>query len=100
MRSVHRSPEAEADLQSTLSYLAERSPPAAKRYAKQFQGKIRLIANQPAVGRKRDALRPGLRSVVVHPYVLFYRFTDTQIEIVRVLHGARDLPTFFDEVAE
>jgi plasmid stabilization system protein ParE len=35
----------------------------------------------------------GLRSILVHPYAVIYRVTDDAVEIVRVLHERRDLPT-------
>jgi len=43
------------------------------------------------MGRTRDELVPGLRSLPFGRYVIFYRALDDGSEIVRVLHGARDL---------
>jgi toxin ParE1/3/4 len=47
------------------------------------------------MGRKRDDLRPEIRSFPVKRFVIFYRVTDWQIEIVRVISGARDLKSIF-----
>ncbi len=33
---------------------------------------------------------PGLRSVLVHPYGIFYRVNDDTVEVVRMLHERRD----------
>jgi len=41
--------------------------------------------------RARDEIMPGLRSILVHPYVIFYRTGDGAIEIVRVLHQRRNI---------
>jgi plasmid stabilization system protein ParE len=38
---------------------------------------------------------PDLRSVLVLPYVVFYRGTGSSVDIVRVLHGRRDLDAIF-----
>ncbi len=38
---------------------------------------------------------PGLRSVLVHPYTVFYRVTNGGVEIVRVLHERRNFPEVF-----
>ena len=46
-------------------------------------------------GRPRDELRIGMRSVLVHPYVIFFRTTDLSVEIVRILHQRRDIDTIF-----
>lgn len=56
-----------------------------------------LLAEAPLMGRARDDLVPGLRGWVVAPYILCYRAEPDDLIIVRVLHGARDLPGLFDE---
>jgi plasmid stabilization system protein ParE len=43
----------------------------------------------------RDDVMPGLRAVLVHPYTVFYRVTDSTVEIVRVLHERRDFSAVF-----
>jgi len=45
----------------------------------------------PLLGRAREELAPGLRSVAIERYVLFYRVSETAVTIVRILHGARDI---------
>jgi toxin ParE1/3/4 len=43
------------------------------------------------MGRARDDLAPGLRSVVAGKYLVFFRASDAAIEVLRVIHGARDI---------
>ena len=53
-----------------------------------------MLAGQPRIGELRDELRPGMRSFSVGNYVIYYRPVETMaisIEIVRVLHGGRDV---------
>jgi toxin ParE1/3/4 len=50
-----------------------------------------LLSAHPLSGRARDELARGLRSVPYSRYVIFYRPIKDGVEIVRVLHGARDL---------
>jgi toxin ParE1/3/4 len=45
------------------------------------------------MGRPRDDLAPGLRSFVVSPYVIYFRPAGDTIEVLRVLHGRRDIDT-------
>jgi len=40
---------------------------------------------------------PGLRSVLVLPYGIFYRVAESSVDIVRVLHGRRDLDAIFPD---
>jgi len=50
------------------------------------------------LGRLRDDLAPSLRSIVASkPYVVFYRVDGMTVEVVRVLHGMRDLNSIFSE---
>lgn len=46
--------------------------------------------------RSRDEIIPGLRSILVHPYVIFYR-ANNDVEIVRVLHQRRNFAAVFSE---
>jgi toxin ParE1/3/4 len=45
--------------------------------------------------RSCEDLRPGLFSFPVGKHVLFYRVQPGGIVLVRVIHGARDLPALF-----
>lgn len=91
MREVIRSPEAEADIAAALDYLDQYSATAADELAEEIDRWCDLLAAQPLMGRQRDELRPGIRSTVVGRYVLFYRVTDQGVEVVRFLHGSRDI---------
>ena len=52
---------------------------------------VSFLEDYPFGGRSRDEVRPGLRSVVASPYVVFYRVIDGAAEIVRVLDGRQDI---------
>lgn len=49
------------------------------------------IARHPYIGRRRDDLRHGLRSVPVGAYLIIYRVDNSDVRILHVLHGRRDL---------
>jgi toxin ParE1/3/4 len=59
--------------------------------------KFHLLAEQPNMGRLRDELVEDLRSFPVGRYIVFYLSLPKGVEIVRVLHGARDLDALFHE---
>jgi toxin ParE1/3/4 len=68
------SPNAEHDLIEIWSYLARES--ADQVADDQLDGIERACATLehfPYSGRPRDNLLPGVRSIPVHPYVIFYR---------------------------
>lgn len=98
MPAVTRSPQAEDDLIDILYRTARYSVPAAARLRGALDRTLRVLARSPRLGRERADLRPGLFSHAAGgPYVVFYRLTADGIELVRVLHGARDIgPELFD----
>ena len=51
----------------------------------------------PHMGRQRSELRQGLRSFAVGSFLIFYQTSENNFEIVRILHGARDIPSLFGE---
>jgi toxin ParE1/3/4 len=89
--AIRRTAKARADLLEIWLYLAERGPAVADRVLDAIERLLRLIALQPLMGRERPELSSGIRSFVVMSWVVFYRVRPDAIEVVRVLHGARDL---------
>ncbi|MBI3696347.1 MAG: type II toxin-antitoxin system RelE/ParE family toxin [Acidobacteria bacterium] len=63
----------------------------AKRLNTLFYEKFKLLAGMPGIGRSRDDLKTGWRSFPAGSYVIYYRETKTGIEILHIVHGARDL---------
>lgn len=49
------------------------------------------LADFPESGTPRSELGPGLRSLVVGHYLVLYRVGPDSVDIVRVVHGAREL---------
>ena len=89
-------PLAQTDLDSIWDYIAADDIAAADRLLESFRTKLALIAEAPGLGRPRDEFARSLRSFPVGNYLLFYRPMADGIELVRVLHGARNLPPLFD----
>ena len=84
-----------ADLAEAHAYIAERDPVAAERLLDDVEAIASLLSLFPELGRRRDELRMGVRSVVVRRYrhVLFYRHQEATIVLLRLLHGAREART-------
>jgi len=97
MPSIVIRPKAMADLAEIWAYIAEDSMRQADAFAARIKGEFRTLARQPRMGRERPELLDGLRSFPVGKYVIFYVPRSRGIEVVRVLHGARDLKLFFEQ---
>jgi toxin ParE1/3/4 len=95
MPVIVKLPRAKSDLVEIWDYIADDSEARADAFIETVDGKLRVLAARPNIGRLRDGLATGLRSFPVGRYVIFYRPIPEGIEIVRVLHGARDLDTVF-----
>jgi toxin ParE1/3/4 len=98
MPQVIRTPQAHLDLVEIGVYIAEDNLEAALRLLDAMQAKFQLLARSPELGRKREELAPGLRSFpAAHNYLVFYKPIDNGIEIIRVLHGSRDIEPLFGQ---
>lgn len=96
MKRLVFSPLARSDLIDIALYIAEDNPGRAESLIAELEEKARTIAERPASFPLRDELSPGLRSAVHGRYVLFFRDLGSEVRIVRVLHGARDLRRAFN----
>jgi len=63
----------------------------ADAWVDRLDAKLRLLAPQPLMGRSRDELSPGVRSLPFGRYVIFYLPLADGIDVVRVLHSARSI---------
>jgi toxin ParE1/3/4 len=79
------------DLKNIGDYIAKDNVTAAHNFVGRLKEKCNLLAESPGIGRKRDELFPNVRSVTEGNYVIFYRQSGDAIEVIRVVHGKRDL---------
>jgi toxin ParE1/3/4 len=91
------SPEAKSDLVDIWRFLSSRNRPATDRVMRDITTRFRMLLDFPESGTKRDKFRSGLRSFPVGSYMVFYFAIEEGIEIVRVLHGRRDIEKIFSD---
>ncbi len=88
-------PKAESDLAGIGQFIALDDIGAAVEFVEELRNRFRRLGDFPELGRTRTDIAAGIRSFPVGNYLIMYRvLDDTLVEIVRVLHGARDLPKF------
>lgn len=89
---------AEEDVAEQAAWIAADDPGAAVRFIDAVAATIRFAEENPAAGGRypvQAAALRGLRKLLItgfENWVLFYLEQDDGLLIVRVLHGARDLP--------
>ena|SRR6266568_1095343 len=96
MAGVTRRPQAEADILEIWDYIAEDSLVEADRWVDRLDEKLALWATQPMMGRDRNELAPGVRSLPFGRYVVFFEPLSGGIDVIRVLHGSRDIDATFE----
>jgi toxin ParE1/3/4 len=96
---AHRlSPEAEADLDELWFYIASNSSvEIADRLVDALTTRFFVLAAYPHAGRERDDLLSGMRTFPVGDYVVLYRVQGSDVMIVRVVRGSRDLEALLGE---
>ncbi len=95
------SKEAKQDLDDAWFFIAERNPNRADQLLDEIEARFLMLVRFPEIGVSREELAPQLRSFPVSNYLIFYRLIGSSIEIVRVLHGSRDVEQIFrDEEVE
>ena len=101
MRALTFRVAARRDIVDIALYIARerKAPQAARKVRDTLLAQCERIARTKAqLGRPRGDLREGLRAFPHRPYVIFFHYPgDDVVEIVRVLHGARDIPALFDD---
>jgi toxin ParE1/3/4 len=92
-RVSHR---ATIDLAKIQSYIAVENPSAVDALIDALFDAFQAIARDPELGERRPEITPDpIRMFSVKNYVIFYRPRRDFVEIVRVVHGARDLYSLF-----
>ena len=91
MGKVSKRPLALADLAEIWSVIADDSEANADRFLSRLETKLKLLASQPKMGRERPELLANMRSFPYARYVIFFIAQADGIDIVRVVHGARDI---------
>lgn len=92
---VELAPRARLDLIQIGGYLEHESGRrTALRWVERLEKKALALGKQPYAGAE-DASLGGRRCLVVRPYLIVYRISNNVVRILRVVHGARDLPNLF-----
>lgn len=95
-------PQAREDLLDIYVTIGLDNPSAAERIFMAFETQVELLANMPRMGVRRPEIAPSTRMLVEGVYLILYEtHPDTDdgpiesVEIVRIVHGQRDLGRIF-----
>ncbi len=82
-----------ANLDAEAAYIAQDDPAAATRMVEAIEHAVERLTRYPASGRPGRV--SGTRELVIPgtPYIIPYRVRGKRVEVLRVFHGKRSLPS-------
>ena len=101
MLNVAIRPQAQDDIDAIIDYLLAERSPSAQDFVQLLQQTFDLLAENPKIGTQRHYRATALSGMRMFPlkqfsaYLVFYLHDDEAINIVRVLHGSRDIAELF-----
>lgn len=83
------------DMDAIFDYIAIANRDAAAKLLRAFDESISRLAETPYIGSALPAnetamIANGYRYLVVSPYMIFYRVSDHEVRIGRILHSRQD----------
>jgi toxin ParE1/3/4 len=85
------------------AYIGERNPDAARRFRLAAEATFEALALSPRIGTLYPVANPRLQGIRCsrvrrfRNYLIFYRPIDGGIDVIRVLHAARDIKAILAE---
>jgi toxin ParE1/3/4 len=82
---------ARRDLIDIWLELNEVNPTAAAELYDRLEARVEILRRFPAAGPVRPDIAPEARILVEPPYLILYRLILEGVQMVRILHGARNI---------
>jgi plasmid stabilization system protein ParE len=103
-RNFRLTRDAEQELFAIARYIENDNPQAASRFLDVFEHACEMLSDLPEMGNLPKIHHPLLREARMWPlqdfkkYLVFYRpIEEGKIEILHIIHGARDIPSLFEQ---
>ncbi|MHB2266210.1 type II toxin-antitoxin system RelE/ParE family toxin [Aliihoeflea sp. PC F10.4] len=93
--------QAETDFEDIATFVSHRSMRGALTFVESIERASGIIGNHPHAGRLApETGNAQVRRFAIPPYSIYYRILNDRLEILRLLHGARDLnEADFEEIS-
>jgi toxin ParE1/3/4 len=89
------------DIEEIADYIANQSGlEQGDHFLAKLNAKFSKITQFPNLGRQRDEILPGLRSLSIDNYLIFYIVSQAGVDILRVVSGYRNLTDLFADSNE
>ena len=95
MKQLSFTSRANADLTQILDYIELDRPQTATKVVARIREKCELLRTNPEMGPARPEFAKDMRSLIVQRWIVYYRVKTNEIQVIRVLDGARDVRGLF-----
>lgn len=98
MKPVRLTPKADGDVDSCFLWIHKDNPSAALKFIDAIEETCNTLSKMPSIGSRHYMDIPlvrGIRMIAVNNFknhLLFFLEYETHIDVIRLLHGARDIP--------
>jgi toxin ParE1/3/4 len=95
--------QADIEMDDIARFIARDNLDAGKRFYDAVYGDLQKLAAMPGIGALREVRNPDLKGLRSWPvsgyrnYLIFYRPIDGGIEVMHILHGARDYQKIIEQ---
>ena len=101
MGLIRRRPLAKLDVVELYRTIARENPNAARAYLLGLEETLKTLSDHPDIGHARFKTYPELRVFVFRNHLIIYQplYNPVGVDIVRILHSARDWMSIIDPIA-
>lgn len=98
---IRKKPQAERDIEECFVFIGEENLDVAVHFLVAVEDSIELLRKNPFLGNIREFQNSRISNIRMtlvkgfHNYQIYYTVGKEVVEIVRVLHGSRDLSDIF-----
>ena len=92
MLNLNLTATAKQDLHDIYTYSLEKwGKKQADEYLKQLENSFYLLLDNPYLGKQRNDLKQGYRSLLTKKHSIFYKISNNEIIVLRILHIRMDI---------
>jgi toxin ParE1/3/4 len=102
-RTVYRTSASRSDIVQNAFHLGQQRTGLEDRFLAAVERSFERILASPEIGGLYESRNPRLQGIRVwrvrhfQKYLIFYRPTNAGVEVIRILHGARDIAAVLEE---
>jgi toxin ParE1/3/4 len=103
MVEIRKRPQVIRDLIDIATYIANTNLDLSDRFLQAAEETFQQLGQMPEIGKRCQFLHPELQNIrqigvkEFRKYLIFYQSSQASVEIIRVIHGARDLESLLTE---